>query len=33
MLEMEAEVILAFAMASAMLIACAGVTRERHRHP
>lgn len=33
MLEMEADVILAFAMASAILIACAGVTRERHRHP
>jgi hypothetical protein len=27
--EMEAEVIMAFAMATAMLIACAGVARER----
>jgi hypothetical protein len=33
LLEMEAEVIMAFAMATAMLIACAGVTRERHPHP
>lgn len=32
-LEMEAEVIMAFAMATAMLIACAGVTRERRPHP
>ena len=33
MLEMEAEVIMAFAMACSVLIACAGVTRERHHHP
>jgi hypothetical protein len=33
MLELEVDVILAFAMACALLIACAGVTREPHRHP
>jgi hypothetical protein len=33
LLEMEAEVIMAFAMATAMLIACATVTRERRPHP
>ena len=32
-LEMEATVIMAFAMATAMLIACAGVTRHRRHHP
>ena len=32
MQELEAEVIMAFAMACALLIACAGVARERH-HP
>lgn len=31
--DMEADVIMAFAMAAAMLIACATVTRERRRHP
>jgi len=30
--EMEAEVIMAFALAAAMLIACASAGRERH-HP
>ncbi len=33
MLELEADVIMAFGMAFALLIACAGVTREPHRHP
>jgi len=33
MLEIEADVIMSFAMACALLIACAGVTRGRHRHP
>jgi len=33
LLEMEAEVIMAFAMAAAMLIACAGVARERRPSP
>ena len=33
MMEMESEVIMAFAMASALLIACAGITRERRPHP
>ena len=32
MMELEAELIMAFAMASALLIACAGVARER-THP
>jgi hypothetical protein len=31
--EMEMEVIMAFAMAIGMLIACAAVTRERRPHP
>ena len=31
--DMEAEVIMVFAMATAMLIACAGVARERRPHP
>jgi hypothetical protein len=30
MLEFEAEVITGFALAAAMLIACAGAARERH---
>lgn len=33
MLELEAELIMAFAMACAVLIACAGVARERQHHP
>jgi hypothetical protein len=33
MLEMEATVIMAFAVACALLIACAGVSRERQHHP
>lgn len=33
MQEIEANVIMAFGMACAVLIACASVTRERHRHP
>jgi hypothetical protein len=33
MLEMEAELILVFALACALLIGCAGVGRERHHHP
>ena len=33
MMEMELDVIMAFAMASALLIACAGVARERRPHP
>ena len=32
MMEMELDVIMAFAMASALLIACAGVTREPRHH-
>ena len=32
MMEMELDVIMAFAMASAIVIACAGVTRERRNH-
>jgi hypothetical protein len=33
MMDMELELIMAFAMASALLIACAGITRERRPHP
>jgi hypothetical protein len=33
MMEMEMELIMAFAMASALLIACAGVAHERRPHP
>jgi hypothetical protein len=33
LLEMEAEVIMAFAMATGLLIACAGVSRQRRPHP
>jgi len=32
MMELEMDVIMAFAMASALLIACAGVPRKRHPH-
>ncbi len=33
MMDFEMDVIMAFAMASALLIVCAGVTRERRPHP
>ena len=32
MMEMEMELVVAFAMASALLIACAGFAKERRRH-
>ena len=33
MMDLEMDVIMAFAMASALLIACAGAARERRPHP
>jgi hypothetical protein len=33
MMELEVDVIMTFAMASALLIACAGVAHERRPHP
>ena len=33
MMELEMDLIMVFALATAMLIACAGVTRERRPHP
>lgn len=33
MLELEADVIMAFSVACALLIACTGVTRAPRRHP
>jgi hypothetical protein len=33
MMDLEMDVIMAFSMAAAMLIACAGAARERRPHP